>query len=104
VIACVGEITPLIVTRTYLSWGDGDYPSSATRWDVIQGVIGDWPASRGTCLPVTMSWQVNTLSDPFPGTGLWWLIRGRNVCNVGTYGTDSSGVERVNVACPGLAK
>jgi len=103
VVACVGEIGPIYVTREFIGWGDGE-AQSAVRWDVIQGVIGDWPASRATCLPVTIPWYAKTLSEPLPGVGFYFVVRGKNRCGVGTYGNDSSGVERVNVACPGLAK
>jgi len=99
VIACVGEVGPIIVERKFIGWWDGE-AASAVRWDALRGMIGDWPVSRGTCLPVSFPWNVDINTDPFPGTGFWFLVRGKNICNVGTYGNDSNGVERVNGACP----
>ena len=37
---------------------------------------------------------------PPPGQGLFYLIRGTNVCGVGSYGEDGQGGERTSNSCP----
>jgi len=35
-----------------------------------------------------------------PSSGFYYLVRGVNVCGVGSYGADSAGAERTSPACP----
>jgi len=35
-----------------------------------------------------------------PGTGAWYLVRARNVCGTGSYGTETGGEVRNTPACP----
>jgi hypothetical protein len=37
---------------------------------------------------------------PDPGTGFWYVVRGRNVCGTGTWGAGSDGAPRGSTACP----
>ena len=39
--------------------------------------------------------------DPSLGTGYYYLVRGQTACGIGTYGSNSGGVERQpTAACP----
>jgi hypothetical protein len=35
-----------------------------------------------------------------PGSGVYHMVRGRNVCGIGSWGEDSQGADRVSGACP----
>jgi len=104
VVSCVGEVGPIVWhVKNEIGWHDGEACESMA-WDVIRGIIGDWPVSRGTCL-VDESWKCWwAASDPLPDVGFWFLVRGHNVCGTGSWGfqanSDGSGVERTNVYCP----
>jgi len=37
---------------------------------------------------------------PAPGSALWYIVRGRNVCGAGTYGNTSDGTPRTSTTCP----
>jgi len=37
---------------------------------------------------------------PAPGAGFYYLVRARNACAVGTYGTQTGGTPRTTAACP----
>ncbi len=103
VVPCVGEVGPFVwFIKSEIGWHDGEACSSV-GWDVIRGVLGDWPTSRASCL-VDESWKCAWFaSDPMPGVGFYYLVRGHNVCGTGSWGFQGNamqGVERTNVACP----
>jgi photosystem II stability/assembly factor-like uncharacterized protein len=35
-----------------------------------------------------------------PGSGVYYMVRGRNACGIGSFGRDSQGNERASAACP----
>jgi hypothetical protein len=39
-------------------------------------------------------------TTPVTTTGVYYLVRGSNVCGTGTYGADSEGEPRITSACP----
>jgi hypothetical protein len=54
-----------------------------------------------TCLaPDSGSTQFVDATTPAIGTGHYYLVRGSNVCGVGTYGTTSGGAPRNTAVCP----
>lgn len=71
---------------------------------MVRGLISELPVGGGaakTCLASGGTGnQVTDASVPPPGAGFYYLVRGSNVCGVGTYGATSAGVERVTSACP----
>lgn len=74
-----------------------------TVHDVARGTLGEWPvgSGAGTCLASgTAEASTTDATTPDPGTGFWYLVRGRNVCAAGTWGQASGGTERAPGACP----
>ena len=47
----------------------------------------------------TTSWS-DPQPDPTTGQGLYYLLRGQNVCGDGSYGTGNSGERTPSAACP----
>jgi hypothetical protein len=75
----------------------------STIYDALRGLIAELPVGGAseTCLASgTTATQATDASTPAPGAGFYYLVRGRNVCGVGHYGTTSSGAPRTSSACP----
>lgn len=68
---------------------------SGTTFDVLRGRTGQWPVGSGVGETCTTAAEAPAL-----GSGFYYLVRGRNACGVGTYGTTSAGALRTSVACP----
>jgi hypothetical protein len=75
-----------------------------TLYDVA---IGDLAllASTGTASSTSFACGLASLttSDASvlgPGSGVYYLVRGRNACGLGSWGRDSQGIERASGACP----
>ena len=76
---------------------------SGTLYDAIRGSVTSLPVGSEPELCLAQSVSETTTSDPTlpeAGEGLWYLVRGRNACAVGTYGFDGRGAERTSAACP----
>ena len=75
-----------------------------TAYDVLRGALDGFPVGSSdteTCLePRSPDSQTLDPSDPGPSSGLYYLVRGVNVCGTGSYGLDSNAAERVSAACP----
>jgi len=96
-------------TSTVLTWTDDvtlTWPAvdQATAYDVSRGTV---PGSSGisydhTCFdPATAATQTTDASTPVVGTGWYYLMRGRNVCGIGSIGVDSDGFDRPDASpCP----
>ena len=90
--------------RVTLMW-DSAAPSggSATVHDVVRGKIENLPVGGPgeTCvasgIPETSG---EDPGQPLRGRAYWYLVRGRNACGAGSYGTTSSGAPRISGACP----
>ncbi|RMG46608.1 MAG: hypothetical protein D6718_05275 [Acidobacteria bacterium] len=91
------EVHGLLVERdlsgTRLSWESLDPVSGlSTVYDVIGGDLGELRADRGfgraACLATGLpdSPWTDGQPDPLAGGGLYWLVRGRNGCGIGSYG------------------
>ena len=79
-----------------LMWGpEAPRAGSGTVYDVLRGQIGQWPVGSGPGETCSLS-----NSSPAPGVGFYYLVRGKNACGVGTYGSASSGTARTSTACP----
>jgi len=105
--AVPGEVSGLgfAADKQTLSW-DSAQPSSgsATVHDVLKGSLAELPVGGGgseACLdPGTAADQSVDPAVPPAGEGSWYLVRGRNVCGVGSYGAQSGGGDRTSGGCP----
>jgi hypothetical protein len=73
-------------------------------YDVVRGAIGEWPVGSGASEQcqgsAVASTQIDVTEDPATENGFWYLVRGRNACGIGTYGSASDGSPRVTSVCP----
>jgi hypothetical protein len=95
-----------LATKNDLEWHAA---ANATSYDLLRGDLAKFPVGSS---PVDENCLGNfgglTTSDAFvpgPNVGVWYLVRGRNVCNVGgNYGTQgvhgAPGAPRVSTTCP----
>jgi len=90
--------------KVTLSWQPMTESGSATAHDVVAGVLAELPVGGGPserCVAGGIAQGTTTdTAVPAGGTGSWYLVRGRNSCGPGTYGTGSGAVPRVSAACP----
>ncbi len=105
--AVPGEVGALLfeLDRTTLLWDSlASTAGSGTYFQVIRGSLAELPAGSGlsdTCLgSAVFDTALSDPSTPTPGEGLWYLVRGRNACGTGSYGTTSGGAPRTPSACP----
>jgi len=77
---------------------------SGTVHDLARGVITQLPVGGGAsemCVASGVSGpSAADGSTPATGTGFWYLVRGRNACGAGTYGSRSSGAPNMTAVCP----
>ena len=87
------------------SW-TGAVPSggSTESYDVMRGVLGQFPVGTGpdeVCLASGLTTtSLADASHPSAGDGSYYLVRARNVCGAGSYGSASSGAPRTTSVCP----
>jgi hypothetical protein len=102
------EVVGVLLTKgasTSLSWTP--VAGGAPTYDVSGGDLSllrtDGQTTGASCLSgavVGLTWQ-DQRPEPLENAGYYYLIRGRNVCGTGTYGTASSGAERIpGQPCP----
>lgn len=88
-------------TKSTLSWAAG--PAGVT-YDVLRGSLSTLPVGPGTgetCVASNLAATSITTATPAPGTGAWYVVRGRAAgCGPGSYGSASSGAERISTGCP----
>ncbi len=79
-------------------------PGVGTTYDVVYGTSAELPVQDGggiVCLDSELgSPSVVHATAPSAGTLFWYLVRAENVCDVGSYGERSVGVERSSAVCP----
>jgi hypothetical protein len=88
-----------------LTWSaEAPRSGSGTIFDVLRGRIDELPVGSGPgeacAIQGTPATSLPPDAAPPPGTGFHYLVRGRNACGVGTYGSASGGAERTSAACP----
>ena len=88
------------------SWeSDAAHSGSSTEYDVLSGVLTQLPVRGGASERCISAGSLITIAndsvDPAPGTGFYYLVRGRNACGLGTYGRESNGTSRASSTCPG---
>ncbi len=105
--AIPGEVAGLRIggDKVTISW-DSAAPAAGpgTIHDVARGLVAQLPVGSGsaeTCLARGIAASVASDSaTPAPGSGHWYLVRGRNVCGAGTYGLGEGGAPRATATCP----
>jgi photosystem II stability/assembly factor-like uncharacterized protein len=104
------EVYPLTVGAeagdiASISWPSlGGQAGPGTAYDVATGDLGALAIS-GTANSFALGCSVaaTTTSDPLipaQGTGVYYMVRGRNTCAPGSWGKNSQSVERFSPACP----
>lgn len=92
-----GDKTTLTWTPTAPAYG------SATIQDVVRGALAGLPVGSGateTCLAdAEPGANLSDATVPTIGTGFWYLIRARNPCGNGGYGSASDGTPRSTATC-----
>ena len=100
--------TPGLVTgvtsgsdKQTITW---DAATSASRYETVRGDLSALPVGTGgfdeVCLPVSPTPILVDATVPTAPNGFWYVIRGRNDCTVGSYGTQSDSTPRVTTTCP----
>jgi len=98
-----GEAQSVVVAadKTTYSWAP---VAGATAYDVVRGSLSALPVGPGggdeTCFNDLGSASLTDATVPAPGTGYFYLARGANACNTGTYGTQSNATPRTTTTCP----
>jgi hypothetical protein len=86
-----------------LHWqSDAPNSGSGTRYDVLRGTLDDLPEfDSAACLQDNVAaTSAPVIEDPDPGEGFYYLVRGQNVCAIGSWGFSSDATEREATACP----
>jgi len=106
VLASPGEVTGLAfgADRLTLSWNSAS-PSagSATEHQVLRGLVTALPAGGASDSCLVAGTPASSLADaelPPSDSAFWYLVRARNTCGTGTYGSTSGGIPRLGTACP----
>jgi hypothetical protein len=75
-----------------------------TVHDVVRGSLSGLPVGAGvseTCLAFGLTQSTMTDGNAPPlHEGFWYLVRGRNICGAGRYGSTDTGTETSSSACP----
>jgi len=105
--AVPGEVTELRLGQDKLTLGwKSAAPISGvdTVHDVVRGTLEELPVGGGPaeiCLaPGILDATASDPASPAAEGGFWYLVRGRNLCGMGTYGFETSGIERRATVCP----
>jgi hypothetical protein len=104
--AVPGEIAnlrfPPSEDKSILQWEADGANVSGTTYDVVRGPLDQLPVGHGQVTCVADGVPATSTRDGTPATtvGVYYLVRGSNVCGIGTYGADSLGVPRITSICP----
>jgi photosystem II stability/assembly factor-like uncharacterized protein len=104
--AAPGEISGLALgsDRITLSWGSAAPTSgSATEHQVLRGLIAELPVGGASDACIVAGTIASSATDPVvppTGAGFWYLVRARNACGTGTWGSTSGGSPHIGTACP----
>ncbi len=105
--AMPGEIQGLTLApdKTTLTWTSAaPGAGTGTLHDVLRGALAELPVGSGgseTCLASGIpDATASDFSIPAEAQAYWYVVRGRNACGVGTYGSQSSGAPRASPTCP----
>jgi hypothetical protein len=101
-----GEIAnlrfPSSEDKSLLTWDTDAVNVAGTEYDVVRGSLDRLPVGhdREACVADGISATATEDATPATTAGLYYLVRGTNVCGTGTYGADSDGEPRITSACP----
>jgi hypothetical protein len=104
--AAPGEISGLALgsDRITLSWGSSAPTSgSATEHQVLRGLVAALPVGGASDACIVAGTIASSATDPVvppAGAAFWYLVRARNACGTGTWGSTSGGSPRIGMACP----
>ena len=106
VFAAPGEVSGLAFgpDRSTLSWNSAAASAgSSTEHQVVRGLVSLLPVGGASDVCIATGTLTSSVSDtelpPADGT-FWYLVRARNACGTGPYGTTSDGSPRLDAACP----
>ncbi len=93
--------------KTSMTWSPASGGPSAT-YDVVRGDRSALPVGPGggdeICFPNLPTTTVTDATVPNLGSALWYLVRGKNSCGVGTWGRQGvqgvPGAVRTTTTCP----
>ena len=92
------------LTRTTIGWDAVAAGGPPATYDVVRGLLGQWPAGTGAsevCVQTHLDANQTDLTDlPEADSGTWYLVRARTSCGIGTYGAASDDAPRGIAACP----
>jgi hypothetical protein len=105
VFSAPAEIADVVLpTETQLSWTSAaPQAGSSTVYDVWRGPAERLPVGGPfeTCLASGVAATSTTdEAEPPAGGAYGYLVRGRNACGTGTWGTESNGTPRTTNVCP----
>ena len=96
----IGGLT--LESESILAWEPAP-PSLGATHDIARGSLSEYPVGSGAAEICLASEPGETTVDfelPGASMGYWYLVRGRNACETGTYGEQSDTTERVTAVCP----
>jgi hypothetical protein len=92
------------LTKTTLGWDVVAAGAPPATYDIVRGLLGQWPAGTGlseSCVQAQLNGnQIDIADAPEAGSGTWYLVRARSSCGIGTYGAASDDTSRDIAACP----
>ncbi len=97
------EVTGLVAQSDdqTIAWNPATSAGPGTVHDVLRGESLPVGGGAEVCVsPGIAAAQTVDATTPPPGSGLWYLVRARNSCGFGSYGTRSNGAQRFSSACP----
>jgi hypothetical protein len=101
-----GEIANVsLPDKTTIVWDAATVAAGLdTVYDVARGLTEELPVGSGaaeTCIELgSTDASATDLDTPEIGACFWYLVRARNSCGVGSYGTTSAGAPRTTAVCP----
>jgi hypothetical protein len=106
VFALPGEISGLAFgpDRVTLSWTPA-IPSagSATQHQVLRGLVSGLPVGGASDACIVAGTPASSITDPAlppAEAAFWYVVRAKNACGTGSYGTTSAGSLRLGSVCP----
>jgi len=108
--ACTGapaalpmEVGKILASPDKILW-NFDAALSATSYVAMRGLTSGLPVGPGggdeTCSNLGASLQFQDVQVPLSGTSYWYLVKGKNACGAGSWGTRSNGTPHVTTSCP----
>src|SRR5262249_44470743 len=108
--ACTGqpaalpqEVGKILAQPDKILW-NFDAALSATSYVAMRGLVSALPVGPGggdeVCSNLGASQQFQDTQVPALGSSYWYLVKGKNACGAGSWGTQSNGTPHVTTSCP----